>query len=235
MARLLLTRPEEDARETARRLEERGHQVLVTPLMVIDVLGGGPLDLSGVQALLVTSVNGLRAFMHRQDGRVPGLPVFAVGDATARVAREMGFKDVKSAGGDVDDLARLAASHLHPLGGALLHPAASDVAGDLGFMLMRGGYVYRREIIYQARLADVLPAAAVQAIVTKNVDGVLLYSPRSAAIFDRLVKAADLRAACAHLTAYCLSENVARAAGEPWHDIRVAEAPEENSLLALIA
>ena len=108
MARLLLTRPEEDARETARRLEERGHQVLVTPLMVIDVLGGGPLDLNGVQALLVTSVNGLRAFMHRQGGRVPRLPVYAVGDATARVAREMGFKDVKSAGGDVGALARRA-------------------------------------------------------------------------------------------------------------------------------
>jgi len=235
MARLLLTRPAEDAAETARRLEGLGHQVLVTPLMLVDVLGGGPLDLAGVQALLVTSVNGLRAFMHRQSGRIPDLPVFTVGDATAAAARAFGFRQVRSAGGDVNDLAALAASNLHPLGGTLLHPAASDLAGDLGFMLTRGGYAYRREIIYRAHLAEVLPAPAVQAIVTKSVDGVLLYSPRSADVFDRLVRTAGLRAACAHLAVYCLSANVARAAGDPWREILIAAAPNEDSLLDLIA
>lgn len=234
MARLLVTRPLDDAQDTAARLEGRGHSAVLAPLMVIDVLPGPALNLGGVQALLMTSVNGVRSFVQRQGGEIPGLPVFAVGDATARAARTAGFADVESAGGDVGDLAALAASRLHPLGGTLLHPAAGEVAGDLGYVLNRGGYAYRREILYQARTAEVLPPAAVAALNAGAIDGVLLYSPRTALAFDRLATAAGLRPALAAVDAFCLSANVADRAGAPWRRVLTAARPTEDALLALI-
>ncbi|MEP1029540.1 MAG: uroporphyrinogen-III synthase, partial [Alphaproteobacteria bacterium] len=114
MARILVTRPEQDAAATAARLRDLGHDPLITPLMAVRFLPGPPLDLAGVQALLVTSANGARALAARQAGSNIPLPVLAVGDATARAARDLGFPDVESAGGDVDDLARLAAERLRP-------------------------------------------------------------------------------------------------------------------------
>ena len=58
------------------------------------------------------AANGARALARATQRR--DLPVLAVGDATARAAREAGFESVTSAGGDVGDLAPLAAARCAP-------------------------------------------------------------------------------------------------------------------------
>ena len=235
MARLLVTRPEQDAVATAGRLGALGHDAVVTPLMSVHVLPGPALDLAGVQALLVTSANGARALAERQAGAIPRLPVLAVGDATAQAARDAGFADVESAGGDVDDLARLAAARLGPGRGALLHVAGSKVAGDLAGRLAAAGYLYRREVLYDARPVDRLPAAAAAVLASGDAAGVLLYSPRTAALFRDLVRAAGLADALADVTAFCLSANVAARAGAGWRRVIVAAQPTEQALMDAVA
>ncbi|MEP0338336.1 MAG: uroporphyrinogen-III synthase [Alphaproteobacteria bacterium] len=234
MARILVTRPEQDAAATAARLRDLGHDPLITPLMAVRFLPGPPLDLAGVQALLVTSANGARALAARQAGSNIPLPVLAVGDATARAARDLGFPDVESAGGDVDDLARLAAERLRPGDGALLHVAGSKVAGDLAGMLAQAGYTYRRSVLYDARPVAALPQAA-QAVLADGAAGVLLYSPRTAALFRDLVLAAGLDGFVENLTAFCLSANVAGRAGAGWRRVVVAARPTEPSLMDAVA
>lgn len=235
MAGYLLTRPERDARETARRLREYGHEAVLVPLLEISELPGDPLDLAGVQALIATSANGVRAFVTRQGGPPAGLRVLCVGDATARAAQQSGLYDVISADGDVGDLARLAGDRLDPPAGALLHVAGSKVAGELAGMLVALGFTYRREVIYDAKTADVLPGDAARAIRDGTVEGVLLYSPRTARTFDRLVTGAGLRDACAGIDAHCLSANVADAAGGPWRAVHIARHPTEDDLIADLA
>ena len=235
MARVLITRPEQDAAATAARLRDLGHAALVTPLMEIDFVSGPPLDLSGAQALLVTSANGARALAARQAGAAVGLPILAVGDATARAARDLGFADVESAGGDVDDLARLAAARLRPGDGALLHVAGSKVAGDLAGMLAKAGYTYRRSVLYDARPVAALPRAAQAAIADGTAAAVLLYSPRTAALFRDLALAAGLGGFLERMTAFCLSANVAARAGAGWGRVAVAAQPTEQALMDAVA
>ncbi len=234
MARVLVTRPEQDAAATAARLSDLGHVVIITPLMEIRFMAGPALDLTGIQALLVTSANGARALAARQAGSNIPLPVLAVGDATARAARDLGFADVESAGGDVDDLARLAVERLRPGDGALLHVAGSKVAGDLAGMLAKVGYTYRRSVLYDARPVAVLPQAAQTAIVD-GAAAVLLYSPRTAALFRDLLLAAGLDGFVENLTAFCLSANVAARAGSGWRRVVVAVRPTEPSLMDAVA
>lgn len=234
MARILVTRPEQDAAATAARLRDLGHDTLIMPLMAVRFLPGPPLDLAGVQAFLVTSANGARALAARQAGSNIPLPVLAVGDATARAARDLGFADVESAGGDVDDLARLAVERLRPGDGALLHVAGSKVAGDLAGMLAQAGYTYRRSVLYDARPVAALPQAA-QAAIADGAAGVLLYSPRTAALFRDLVLAAGLDGFVENLTAFCLSANVAARAGAGWRRVVVAMRPTEPSLMDAVA
>lgn len=235
MARVLVTRPEQDAAATAARLRGLGHDALITPLMETHALPGPALDLAGAQAFLVTSANGVRALAARQGGAGLGLPVLAVGDTTARAARDLGFTDVASAGGDVDDLARLASERFKPGDGALLHVAGSKIAGDLAGMLAKAGYIYRREVLYDARPVAVLPGAAQAAIAGGTVAGVLLYSPRTAALFRDLVRAAGLGGYVENLTAFCLSANVAARAAGGWRRVVVARSPTENDLMDRVA
>src|SRR5580658_8892954 len=112
--RALVTRPRHEAEQLAARLAERGIDAVIEPMMTIVDRGALP-DLVGVQAILCTSANGVRALAQASGER--GVPVFAVGDATAREACAAGFRAVDSAGGNVEDLARLVARRLRPVDG----------------------------------------------------------------------------------------------------------------------
>ncbi len=230
--RVLVTRPQEDAAGLLAALAARGIDAIAAPLLAITYSDAPPLDLTGVQALLLTSANGARAFVRNNAAR--DIMVLAVGDATARAARELGFSDISSAGGDVDDLAALAARRLDPEAGMLLHPAGSKVAGDLAEMLQENGFSYRREVMYSAQREVDLPAVARDELAAENLEGVLIYSPRTGDTFKRLIKAAQLEQSLATVRAYCLSANVARTVADlPWAEILTASKPEQTALLAL--
>lgn len=230
--RVLITRPEEDAELLVKDLAALGIGADVAPLIRIAYADGPAPDLAGVQALLVTSANGIRAFARLASER--GLKVLAVGDASARAARNLGFTDVASAGGDVDDLAHLTVSMLEPDGGALLHVAGSKVAGDLAGLLDTAGFAYRRAVLYGAETAVVLPAVAQEGLAAGRYDGVVFYSPRTGDTFRTLIEAADMASGVAGLCAYCLSANVAaRVSSLPWARVAVAERPDHAAMLAL--
>lgn len=230
---MLITRPWQDAEPLAAALRTHGVESMIAPLLDIRDFDGPPLDLEGVQGLLATSANGVRAFAAREQAR--NLPVYAVGDATARTARAEGFQAVKSATGDVEALARLVRERLDPAAGALLHVAGTKVAGDLSGMLTAAGFRYRREVLYEARTADSLPADAVRAIGERSLHGVVLYSPRTAATLAGLVRKADLERDCRILDAFCLSPAVAeRAAALSWKRIVIAARPDQSAMVEAV-
>ena len=231
--RLLVTRPREDAEDLSDQLRARGAEPILEPLLIIDPVAAPELDLDDVQALLATSANGARA-LAAADGR-RDIPLFAVGDATARAAVAAGYQAVESAGGDVDDLARLITARLDPTDGVMLHAAGSTVAGDLARLLEAAGFIYRRAILYRARARDSLSPDTAQALADGSVDGVLFFSPRTGSSFVTLAAAADLTEACGRLAAFCLSPAVAAAVGSiDWGAVHIAEHPDQASLLARV-
>lgn len=232
--RILVTRPSEDGARLTQRLAAMGHEAVFAPLLDIELIAGDALDLQGVQAVLFTSANGVRAFAARSGERA--LPALCVGDATGREAAAAGFAVVKSAAGDVAALARLVQDELNPRAGALLHPAGSKVAGDLAGLLQSAGFTYRRDVLYRAQKAETLPGSARQALAEGRVDGVLLYSPRTGEAFARLVVSAGLDARLERVSAYCLSPAVADAVQNlRWAAVKIAPTPDQEALLALLA
>lgn len=227
---LWVTRPAEDAAELATALRAQGHAVLVEPLLAIEFIDGPPLNLDGVQAVLATSANGVRAFSARNAER--SLPLLAVGDATARAARAAGFTHIESASGDVMALAELARQRLHPAAGALLHVAAGDLAGDLASALATSGFECRRAVLYRAHTAEALSHGTTALIHEGKLDGVLVFSPRTAATLARLLASAGLANAAAALDLFSLSAAVANAAANlPWRRVFIAAVPTQASLL----
>jgi len=203
---------------------------VVEPLMEVRFPAPQALDLAGVQAILCTSANGVRALARATRER--GVRLLAVGDATASCARAEGFVAVESAGGDVDDLARLAMTRLNPQQGALLHVAGNVVAGDLAGLLRAQGFSVERRVLYEARAAAALSPAAVDNLRAGAIAFALFFSPRTAAIFVRLAHNAGIAECCAGLTALSISAVAdAALASLPWHDRRIAERPSQPALL----
>ncbi len=79
--RVLVTRPRGQADELLRRLAERGHDPVHCPLIAVEPLGDGPVDVSAYDWVIVTSANGARELRRRASGRLPR--VAAIGRATA--------------------------------------------------------------------------------------------------------------------------------------------------------
>jgi uroporphyrinogen-III synthase len=231
--RALVTRPKEDSEGVARALAERGLEVMVEPLLDIAPVEGAKVETAGAQGILVTSANGIRALARLTPGR--DLPVWAVGDASARAAREMGFTQVESAGGDVNSLAELVASHADPKDGALLHAAGTVIAGDLSGRLSARGFEIRRQVLYQAVTATALSASLHQALLSGSLDLALFFSPRTAKTFATLAIAAGVQDSLGAIAAYSLSGNVsAELSPLPWRVLRQAAEPTQAALLATI-
>lgn len=209
-----VTRARPGADRTAERLVGLGHTPLVVPLLEIRPLDV-TLDLSGVQALAFTSLNGVSAFAALSPDR--SLPVFAVGDATARAARDAGFASVRSAEGALNDLATLIRAEASGL--SILHPCALEPAGDLSAAIGPAAPV-RSVPVYGAQETLAAPPPA--------WDAVLIHSPRAA------------RALVAALTRQGGSDRVAvaisAAAADPLRQVgfkalRIADGPTESALL----
>jgi uroporphyrinogen-III synthase len=79
--KIVVTRPRGQEEELVARLQELGHEVVHCPLVEIEPLGDDPIDVSGYDWLVVTSVNGARELLRRRTGR-PGRTA-AIGGATA--------------------------------------------------------------------------------------------------------------------------------------------------------
>jgi uroporphyrinogen-III synthase len=227
--RVLVTRPLQDAQETAHLLEEIGHSAIIAPLLEMRFFDGTPLSLDGVQAILATSANGVRAIARRTDERA--IPVFAVGTQTAETAKSAGFTNVKNADGDAEVLAKATMQWASPKEGFLLHASGKDTEGKLEADLARAGFSVRRETLYEATAMEQLPTEAVEALEASSLDAVLFFSPRSAKIFCDCVSRAGLGETARRLIACCISARAAQALTMSFQAVRIAEHPDQAALL----
>lgn len=230
MMRVLITRPRQDSDLLARTLLVGGVQSLIEPLLEIHHLETSAIDLSHIQGLLVTSANGVRAFAAASTVR--DLAIWAVGEGSARAARDAGFGTVRHASGDVKALAALVCEQASKNDGALLHVAGTRLAGDLGALVETAGFTYRRVVLYEALASQTFSDQARGALRQGNVDGVLLYSPRTATTFLKLIEHHQMQGTLYPITAFCLSQAVAEPiAGLRWNRISIASAAQEDCLI----
>lgn len=231
--RVLITRPEAEARSLADILARRGIAAVLAPMLSILPTGARLADAAGFQAAVATSRNGADGLAAATGRRA--LPVFAVGDATAQRLRHHGFAPVTAAAGTGAALVGLIRQRFAPGGGALLWASGDEVRVDLAAELVNFGYAVERIVVYRSEPAAELPAAAARALADGGLDGVLFFSPRSTERFASLVTEAGLAPRTATMNAYCLSTAVADAARTlPWAAIRTAARPTRDDLLATL-
>ncbi|AHJ64342.1 Uroporphyrinogen-III synthase [Granulibacter bethesdensis] len=240
---ILVTRPEPGASATARRLDALGFTPVLAPALEVrirpDALAGEALP--DLQAVLVTSANAIPAL-----DPLRSLPLFAVGDATARAAQAAGHQDVTSAGKDADRLLMLVRARLDPAGKPLLLASGEEQGAFLYQGLSQSGFTVLHRFVYCARPVQALPEQAEQALRilmegaapsagVAGLKAVLFFSPETARSFVRLLDRAGLTDATSGLVACVISPAVVEAiTALTWRDIRVAAQPTQDDLLALL-
>lgn len=233
--RLLVTRPEPDTTREAETLLALGHQPLRAPLLEIEFLDDVPLNIDGAQALIITSRNALRALgTHPERERAVQLPLFAVGEATAWAARQLGFHEVTIGPGTGAGLPPIICREVHPDNGPLVHLGAEKVAFDLKGALEESGFEMRRTVLYRSHPVESLAEPVVDELRNGKIDGVLLLSPRTARAFVRAIERHGLVAQARGLVCYCLSKAIAEAVVPVGLAARVPQYAREEDLIALL-
>lgn len=234
--RVLVTRPEPDAERTAQKLRARGCDVLLAPVLQIELIVEADLGADPWDAVAMTSANAAEALkQHPRRRELLALPVLTVGRRTAEAAHAVGFTKVASADGNEQALAQLISGR-HRGGNKILHLAGEDRAGDLAAAVAPKGIKVDTVVVYRAVAAQHLEPEVVAALKAGTVEGVTHFSRRSAAIYLDCARAAGLLDSALTPFHYCLSPAVAEplvAAGA--RRIAVAKSPEENALLDLVA
>jgi uroporphyrinogen-III synthase len=234
--RLLITRPEPDALKLAGVLEELGHEATVEPLLRVSFDGTDPIELDGAQALIATSRNALRVLKSGPAlAEARQLPLFAVGRATAAEGRALGFATVVTGAGTAPELVGHIVSALDPAAGLVVHLAGDTLAFDLKSELEAHGFRVLQPVVYRMLPAQALSDDTIEQLGMGEIEGVMLMSPRTAAVYVALVTKHGLAATIRPLPHFCLSRAVARRL-QPLGSVRVeiAEAPRLEELLALI-
>jgi uroporphyrinogen-III synthase len=251
--RLLLTRPAADAISLAEPLAAQGHDIIISPAIHIEP-NDTPLPAPDtVQGLVFTSANGVSAMAARfADKRDYELwaqkPAYGVGPQTCAALAKLHWPRVHQAAGDVKTLAATIQETF--AGSDLLHIAGRHQAGDLAALLSQSSVRVTKAVLYEAVAAEALTPLAEFALADTQapLEGVLLYSKRSAQIFVSLYRAhlGGLNSADTNpltpprkpphkLMAYCLSAPIAEHMQSAGFETRTAATPDNQAMLALTA
>lgn len=224
-ARVLVTRSEPGASETAERLSAAGYLPIVEPVFVIEAL---PAEVPEFDALAFSSANGARQFATLSPRR--DTPVFCVGVRTAEAAREAGFVNVASADGDADALAALITRQL-PKQSRLLHAGNEESRGDLTGQMRAKGYAASFLPIFRA-VARVAPGPVLSEHLAgkSSFDIVLIHSPRGASILAGFAAGSG-----ATLNIVAISGAAATPLATQARRTEITAAPNEQALLSALA
>ena len=229
--RIVITRPQADGERTATALRARGHEVLVAPLMRVETIAANLAGAWG--AVIVTSANAPSALAYdpARDALIK-LPLFAVGQRSAEAARQAGFINVTSAGGDVRDLVSTLMGQHANIKAPLLYLAGEDRATDLVGELSTHGIAAEMRIVYRA-VAAPFPSALIEALKAGQVDVVMHFSRRSAENYLAGAKKAGIGGPALAVRHLCLSPKVAKPLAGAAR-IAIAARPDEAALVELL-
>lgn len=229
---ILVMRPFPDNEATAAALRDVGYSVLLSPALRFEPV---PLreepDALPYDAILATSANALRGIEGKPIlERLCETKLFAVGDATAQIARNAGFRDVESAAGDAVALIALVEARMRGKG-RICYLAGADVSRDLGADLGAQGYSVTTLTTYRMIPLPHFSEAVEAAFAAGEVEAVLHYSRRSARAFVAAVQAAGLEISALALPQFCISNVVGTVLQEAGAArVRVAAAPDEPAM-----
>ena len=207
MPPLVILRPEPGASATADKARAMGLNAVTVPLFEVVPVPWAAPDPGAFDSIVMTSANAIRHGGAELE-RLKGLPVRAVGAATAAAAREAGFSVTAIGDGGV-------ANMVLPPGERLLHLAGrAHLPSDAAMTIP----------VYEAR-----PIEDPAGLETLAECVIAVHSPRAGR------RLAELISDRSQSFIVAISAAAAEACGAGWKQVQAAPQPNDPALLALAA
>jgi uroporphyrinogen-III synthase len=232
--KVLITRAEPSASQTAKTLARHGHEAVVLPLFeVVDT--DQQIPEKNWQGVIFTSRNAVEMLQKRNwKTDFANTPAYCVGEKTENAARMLGFEKTVRANGGGAELARTMGD-INLSGRHMLYTSTPDKSFDMAKALEAQGVHVETIDIYQSKALSPSREDMEQAVDVLSGGHVFVYSALSSNHLAKILKKHHLESRMGHLTLIGISQK----AVEPlqhidWKSIFVSKTPMEEDMISLI-
>ena len=227
---ILLTRPLEDSAEMISRFQFLGHKVSHLPLLSVNEIKYESINFSDFKGIIFTSANAVKFLDSKKIDKK--ILCFCVGSATEKKTRSLGFQNVISASGSVENLKELILQNFDNKDGKLIYVSGEIISIDLDKDLLKEGYNIKRIINYRTNHNDDFDQEFIKQLKQKIPDTVYIYSNNTASSFLNFIKINQLENSWMNTNLMCIGEKTSTILNEiKWKKIFLFNPGEEEFLL----
>ena len=227
---ILLTRPLEDCSEMIVRFKLLGHQVSHLPLLNVEKINFGEINFSEFKGIIFTSANAVKLLDTKKIDKKK--LCFCVGNATEKKTRSLGFQNVISASGSVENLRELILQNFDKKSGKLIYFSGEIISANLDRQLINEGYDIKRVVNYRTNHIRKFDKKFVDDLKLNIPEIVYIYSQNSASSFLNFIKVHQLDGEWMNTNLMCIGEKTSSILNEiKWKKIFLFNPGEEEFLL----
>ena len=227
---ILLTRPLEDCSEMIVKFKSLGHQVSHLPLLNIEKINFDEINFSEFKGIIFTSANAVKLLDTKKIDKKT--LCFCVGNVTEKKTRSLGFQNVISASGSVENLKELILQNFDKKNGKLIYFSGEIISVNLDQQLINDGYSVKRVINYRTNHIQKFDKKFVDDLKLNIPDIVYVYSQNSASSFLNFIKVHQLDGKWMNANLMCIGEKTSSILNEiKWKKIFLFNPGEEEFLL----
>ena len=227
---ILLTRPLEDCSEMIVRFKSLGHKVSHLPLLNVEKINFGEINFSEFKGIIFTSANAVKLLDTKKIDKKT--LCFCVGNVTEKKTRSLGFQNVISASGNVENLRELILQNFDKKNGKLIYFSGDIISTNLDQQLINEGYSVKRVVNYQTNHIEKFDKKFVDDLRLNIPEIVYIYSQNSASSFLNFIKVHQLDGEWMNTNLMCIGEKTSSILNEiKWKKIFLFNPGEEEFLL----
>ena len=237
--KILLTRPFHHSLNTHTLLEEMGHEVIWEPMMTI-LPTNVKCPKEEWDGVIVTSVHAVSALAENVEDK--NICIVAIGEATAKELKAVGFRNVSSANGDAHDMVKKV-GEMFKHGDKVLYPCAQETAHNITEMLEEVGIQGSKWVVYKAEEITRFSEEVENKLKNGEIEAVMLTSGRITQCFVNLFQKLrnNLKVEKSGENSreiplfFALSDAIKDKLPDDWkHKCKVAREPNQDALIKLI-
>ena len=234
MRSVLVTQPQPFADEFAEKLRGEGFYVYLAPMTEYIELTANPEDIASYQALIFTNAQAVRIFSEQSSVR--NIPVLAMGEKTAEIAKKVGFTTVYSSKGDNRDIENLIESVASALAlKKILYLCDEEMIKNISLDVAGLGVEVVKMPVYKTHFPESLSEEVIQALQRGAVDSVTIFSVQIAENLVKILRQKNLRGISKKIEVICINRYVASGLkGISWKKIRVARHPAIEEVIEIL-
>lgn len=234
MAKVLITRAEPAANQTAEFILKSGHQPIVMPIFKISDTGK-TIPEKQYNGIIFTSKNAVAILQTRNwQYQDMNIPAFCVGEKTKKAAMELGFTNTITANGGGAELTKLMDDEAYN-GKTFLYPSTPDKSFDMAGRLEPFGINVETVDIYQAITITPSKEGFTSAITEAAGHYIFTYSALSSGHLKNLLEKFHVTSSLKQITLIGISKQAIKPLEHfDWKSIAISRTPNEADMLKQI-